>query len=146
MHLFYKYFTVNKTVAPPMLVMLLLLCLVFLNACSSSRSANELTEITILAQGENINSRPEMTEACKGFYVSTEKLKSFYLNSALTHDKQASSNKRELPCYSSGIAFLADEQIHWVLRAGGVGEFYNGQKSFTKICGISCCDSVQGVC
>ena len=99
-----------------------------------------------------------MAEACKGFYVSPEKLKDFFQYAALTHEERVNNNYEKLPCYSSGTAYLGDDEIQWVLRAGGVGEFKNlhhktqnnnqdqTQKSFTKICGVSCCDNVQGVC
>ncbi|NQY49695.1 MAG: hypothetical protein HRT50_11445 [Colwellia sp.] len=137
--------------------LLALLAMTTISACSS-RAANELTDITVLAQGESIIERPEMAEACKGFYVSPEKLKDFFQYAALTHEERVNNNYEKLPCYSSGTAYLGDDEIQWVLRAGGVGEFKNlhhktqnnnqdqTQKSFTKICGVSCCDNVQGVC
>lgn len=137
--------------------LLILLAIVTISACSS-RGANELSDITVLAQGESIKERPEMAEACKGFYVSPEKLKDFFQYAALTHEERVNNNYEKLPCYSSGTAYLGDDEIQWVLRAGGVGEFKNlhhktqnnnqdqTQKSFTKICGVSCCDNVQGVC
>lgn len=142
-----SYFNTNKNlVLMPVYSVLFLCCIAMISACSSSRPANELSEITVLVQGESINQRPEMALACKGFYVSPQKLKNFYQHAALTHEKQSNGNYKELPCYSSGLAYIADDKFHWVLRAGGVAEFYNGEKSFTKICGVSCCNSVQGVC
>ena len=149
--------------------LLVLLAITTISACSS-RGANELTDITVLAQGESIKERPEMAEACKGFYVSPEKLKDFFQHAALTHEERVNNKYEKLPCYSSGTAYLGDDEIQWLLRAGGVGEFQrlhhkmqnnsqdqaqdnlqgsiqdNTQKSFTKICGVSCCDNVQGVC
>jgi len=120
--------------------------LLLLGGCASNRVEGELSEVTVLAQGKSIKQKPNMIAACKGFYVTPEKLKDFFQYAALTHEKQASSNYEKLPCYSSGTAYLGNEEIEWVLRAGGVGEFYNEKNSFTKICGISCCDNVQGVC
>jgi len=123
-----------------------LICLLLLGGCASSRVEGELSEITVLAQGKSIKQKPTMIAACKGFYVTPEKLKDFFQHAALTNEKQANSNYEKLPCYSSGTAYLGNEEIEWVLRAGGVGEFYNDRNSFTKICGVSCCDNVQGVC
>jgi hypothetical protein len=117
-----------------------------LSACSNNIPDNELSSITIVAQGESITNRPEMAAMCKAFYVNENKLKDFFQYAANTHEKQLNDKAKSLPCYSSGIAYLAGEQYHWVLRSGGIGEFYNGEKSFTKICGVSCCDNVQGVC
>ncbi|KGJ94821.1 hypothetical protein [Colwellia psychrerythraea] len=143
----FSRFSNNKNLPLMPLNLAFVLCFITLiSACSSSRPANELSEITVLTQGESIKKRPEMAEACKGFYVSPQKLKEFYQHAALTHEKQGNGNYKELPCYSSGLAYIADDEFHWVLRAGGVAEFYNGEKSFTKICGVSCCNNVQGVC
>lgn len=114
-------------------------------ACSS-RPADQLSDITVLAQGKNIAQRPEMAEACKGFYITPDKLKDFFQHARPTHEQKENSNYQKLPCFASGVAYLADEEFHWILRAGGVGEFYNDEKSFTKICGVACCDNVQGVC
>jgi hypothetical protein len=124
----------------------LLVGLSLLSSCASHRPAGELTEIIVLDQGKSIKQKPKMIDACKGFYVTPQKLKNFFRYASLTHEEQASSNYAKLPCYARGTAYLGNEEIQWVLRAGGVGEFYNAQKSFTKICGISCCDNVQGVC
>jgi hypothetical protein len=117
-----------------------------LSACSNHIPDNELSSITIVSQGESITNRPEMAAMCKAFYVSEKKLKDFFQYAADTHENQLNDKAKSLPCYSSGLAYLAGEQYHWVLRSGGIAEFYNGEKSFTKICGISCCDDVQGVC
>lgn len=144
----------------------LLIALSLLSSCSSNRPAGELSEITVLAQGKSIKQKPAMVAVCKGFYVTPEKLKDFFQHAALTHEEQVSSSYAKLPCYSSGTAYLGNDEIQWVLRAGGVGEFHNlenktqnetsddaqesaqekTQKSFTKICGVSCCNTVQGVC
>ncbi len=123
-----------------------LLIILMLSACSNNIPDNELSSITIVAQGESIATRPEMAAMCKAFYVSENKLKDFFQYAANTRENQLNDKAKSLPCYSSGIAYLAGEQYHWVLRSGGIGEFYNGEKSFTKICGVSCCDNVQGVC
>jgi hypothetical protein len=125
---------------------LCLISLILLSSCASNRIEGELTEITVLAQGKSIKQKTAMIAACKGFNVTPEKLKDFFQHSALTHEDQANSNYAKLPCYSSGTAYLGNDEIQWILRAGGVGEFYNERKSFTKICGVSCCDNVQGVC
>jgi len=146
--------------------LLMLLTALFISSCASNRAAGELSEVTVLAQGKSINQEPRMMSACKGFYITPEKLKSFFQHAASTHEQQASSNYAKLPCYSSGTAYLGNEEIQWILRAGGIGEFYHQQPSlpgsqpedpenssdrkaktsFTKICGVSCCNKVQGVC
>jgi hypothetical protein len=87
-----------------------------------------------------------MAEACKGFHVTPEKLNEFFNHAKLTHEQHQNTNYQKLPCYTSGVAYLAEEEFHWVIRSGGVGEFYNNEQRFTKICGLACCDNVQGVC
>ncbi len=139
-------YTVTTLLTRRLGIAVLLLAVSMLSGCSNNIPDDELSGITIVAQGESIANRPEMTEACKGFYVSEQKLQDFFQYAANTHEQQTNDKAKSLPCYSSGLAYLAGEQYHWVLRSGGIAEFYNGEKSFTKICGISCCDNVQGVC
>ena len=142
----FNNFSTKAIAVPRLALLLLLLCLTLLSACSTTRGANELSEIIVVAQGANINSRPEMAEVCKGFHVSPQKLKDFFHHSALTREEQTNNNNEKLPCYSSGIANVGYEEFQWILRSGGIVEFSNEEKSFTKICGIACCDIVQGVC
>jgi len=123
-----------------------LLGVLLISSCANNRPAGELSEVTVLTQGKSITQKPRMIAACKGFYITPEKLKNFFQHSAPTHEEQASDNYAKLPCYSSGTAYLGNEEIQWVLRAGGIGEFNSDRKSFTKICGVSCCNKVQGVC
>jgi hypothetical protein len=127
-------------------VVFILLGFLLLSSCASHKSAGELSEVIVLAQGKSMTQKPRMVAACKGFYITPEKLKNFFQHSSLTHEEQASSNYAKLPCYSSGTAYLGNDEIQWVLRAGGIGEFNSDRESFTKICGISCCNKVQGVC
>ena len=137
----------TKDIAVPKLSLIILLqCLAFLTACSTTRGANELSEVIVVAQGANIKSRPEMAEACKGFHVSPQKIKDFYYYSALTQEEKNNRYNEKLPCYSSGVANVGYEEFQWVLRSGGIIEFSNEDSNFTKICGIACCDIVQGVC
>ena len=137
----------TKGIAVPRLSLIILLqCLTFLTACSTTRGANELSDIIIVAQGANIQSRPEMAEACKGFHVSPQKLKDFFHYSAPTLEDKTNNYNEKLPCYSSGLANVGYEEFQWVLRSGGIVEFSNEENNFTKICGIACCDIVQGVC
>ena len=136
-----------KSATPKKLLIIACLMLTTTSIVScSSRPSDSLSEIIILEQGQNIAQRPEMAEACKGFYVSPEKLNEFFQHARPTHEQQQNSNYQKLPCYAAGVAYLADEKLHWILRAGGVGEFYNEEKRFTKICGVACCENVQGVC
>lgn len=143
--IFKKSYSVNiKKLTGVLKTALLFSFFTLLVACSSN--TDTIHHIKVTNQGQNIESRPLMSEVCKGFFISPEKLIEFYNNAAITHEEQVNNNYRKLPCYSSGIAYLDDEKFQWVIRAGGVGEFYNEDKRFTKICGVSCCDKVQGIC
>ncbi|TYK65447.1 hypothetical protein [Colwellia echini] len=125
---------------------LFLLFLMTLNACSTNNNPNELTEVNVIAQGQSIATRPEMVDSCKGFFVSAEKLKSFYHYSSSTNEESISAKAKSLPCFVSGEAYIGDQKYQWILRSGGIGEFYNEHNTVTKICGIACCKNVPGVC
>ncbi|TQV85862.1 hypothetical protein [Aliikangiella coralliicola] len=115
-------------------------------ACSSIDKTIPISYIEILNEGKHYPNRPEMAEICKGFLMSAEKVEMFYHNAALTHEKDPGDKYKVLPCFSSGTAYLYGEKYHWVIRAGGVGEFYSDNDRFVKICGIKCCDKVRGIC
>ncbi|PKF63482.1 hypothetical protein CW745_01130 [Psychromonas sp. psych-6C06] len=117
-----------------------------LSACSSLWDFNDEPRFAILAQGKNIETRPKMAEVCKGFHVSEKTFNAFVEHAAVTHEETLNERYKALPCFSSGYVYLDEEKFNWVIRAGGVGEFYNENSSFTKICGVACCKKVAGVC
>jgi hypothetical protein len=117
-----------------------------LSACSFLWWKAEPEQFSIIEQGKNIDSRPNMSEVCTGFYVSQEKFDAFFEHSKITHEENLNKRYQALPCYSSGITYIEGEKFNWTLRAGGVGEFYNDTTSFTKVCGVACCKKVAGIC
>lgn len=145
MNIFSRKGTVSPKYSNKELPFYLLLSLLLLNACSS-RIANELSDIKTEKQGSYIQERPEMAEACKGFFVNEDTLKGFYTNASITNSEKAINNSEKLPCYASGTTYIGDETYQWVLRSGGIGMFYNAENKITKICGVRCCDKVKGVC
>lgn len=125
-------------------ISLVITYILMLSACSSFFGESE--QFSIIEQGKNINTRSNMEEVCKGFYVSPSIFYDFFEYASLTHEKTINERYKSLPCYSSGFAYIEGEKFNWTIRAGGVGEFYNETKSFTKVCGINCCAKVDGVC
>jgi hypothetical protein len=107
---------------------------------------NKISHVEINTQGQNIEQRPKMSEVCKGFHITSQKVASFYHYAKNIKEEEINNHYKTLPCYSAGIAYLGNEKFQWIIRSGGVGEFYNEKASFTKVCGVSCCDKVQGVC
>lgn len=133
---------VKKLFNPLVIVSSLLL----LSACSLFGSHEPIDDITVIEQGKNIAQRPKMAEVCKGFHISEEKFKRFYEHASITHEDELNARYKALPCFSSGTVLFDGVPFQWVIRAGGVGEFYNETTSFTKVCGIACCKAVDGVC
>lgn len=109
-------------------------------------SNKPIDNINVIEQGKNQSDRKNMQKVCKGFYVSQEKFIAFYQHATIADETQINKRYKVLPCYSSGTVLFDGEKFNWIIRAGGVGEFYNENRSFTKICGIACCKKVAGVC
>ncbi|PKG38764.1 hypothetical protein CXF74_11740 [Psychromonas sp. Urea-02u-13] len=120
--------------------------ILMLSACSSIFPWGDSEQFTIIEQGKNIDNRPNMEEVCKGFYISPSIFDAFFEYASITHEETLNERYKSLPCYSSGITYIEEEKFNWIIRAGGVGEFYNETQSFTKVCGIACCAKVDGVC
>ncbi|MCP4321101.1 MAG: hypothetical protein GY951_17015 [Psychromonas sp.] len=117
-----------------------------LSACSSFWGFGDVAQFEIIDQGSHIVSRPNMSDVCKGFMVTEQKFDAFFEHANITHEEDLNERYKALPCYSSGITYIDDQKYNWILRAGGVGEFFNDNKQFTKVCGVACCAKVEGVC
>ncbi|MDA7746070.1 hypothetical protein N8878_01910 [Psychromonas sp.] len=123
---------------------ILFFTIIALSACSFSREP--IDDIKVIQQGQSSSTRISMKDVCKGFVVDEQKLKDFLTYSSVAENQESNTHYQLLPCFSSGTVYLENQQYQWILRAGGVGEFYNDNDRFTKICGIKCCNKVQGVC
>lgn len=132
-----------------------LLLLLMLTGCAASNSQQndilaqqsfELAELDFRKQGVSPENRPYMKEACRGFLLSEKQVRSFFALSEAVQEKDLDSNVQMLPCHSIGTANINNEQYSWIIRAGGIGEFYNEKNKFYKICGKECCQKNPGLC
>ena len=123
-----------------------LIAAVFIAACSSIDPSVPISHIVVEIQGKNNTANEHMTTVCKGFFMSPELVKDFYHNASLISEKGKNSRYEMLPCYATGTAYIYGIKYTWVIRSGGIGEFFNDQSRFTKICGKKCCDKIKKVC
>lgn len=114
------------------------------NATNDELAKIQLDNINISLQGQHITERPNMADSCRGFFINEKQIKRFFEHAVLTVNKE--KNLLKLPCFSQGTASLSGEKFNWVIRAGGIGEFSNQRTSFSKMCGIACCNKIQGIC
>jgi hypothetical protein len=105
-----------------------------------------IAAIKVQQRGKNEDNRPNMMGICKGFLLTETQVRDFFNYSAFIKEPESPSRHEILPCYSSGTAMINDKLYHWVIRAGGIGEFHNDNDRFTKICGKACCSKVPGIC
>lgn len=115
-------------------------------ACSSIDKSIPISHIDVVYRGKNLDNRPQMASVCKGFFLSDKQVKAFYYNAARINEKEPGKKYEILPCYSTGTAYIYGVKYNWVIRAGGVGEFYNDKDRFIKICGKKCCSKVKRIC
>lgn len=130
----------------------ILLYIIFsISSCTSSIVGDPnkpISFITVKTEGKNKQDRPQMATVCKGFFLSPHKVTDFYLHATrIKTDQQDEPGKYDiLPCYSSGTAAIKGKLYNWIIRAGGIGEFYIEDDRFIKVCGKGCCDKVPGIC
>ena len=123
-----------------------LIAAVMMAACSSIDKSVPISHITIEHQGKNNTNDQHMTSVCKGFFMSPERVKDFYDNAYLVAERGKNERYEMLPCFATGEAYIYGEKYTWIIRAGGIGEFFNDKHRFTKICGKKCCAKVKNVC
>lgn len=124
---------------------LLLTFAVYLVACSSIDKSKPISNVEVMYRGKNTDDRPQMASVCKGFFISQEKVQNFYHHASRVNDTESKKYKI-LPCYARGTAYLYGIKYNWIIRAGGIGEFYNDSERFIKICGRQCCNKVERIC
>ena len=125
--------------------------LVILNlaGCSSAivgDPGKPISLITVKHEGKYNEGRTDMATVCKGFYLSEKEVSDFYTNAARIEESDDTKKYDILPCYAHGTAAINGMLYNWVIRAGGVGQFYTENDRFIKICGKKCCKKVPGIC
>ena len=88
----------------------------------------------------------EMISRCTGFILSKKLVRDFLLNAERVDAGEADKYYRILPCTSTGIVRINQRKYSWIVRSGGIGEFYNDKDRFFMVCGKNCCGKVAGVC
>ncbi len=123
-----------------------LLSLFIITACATVNKDAPISEIDILLEGQNHEKRPQMTTVCKGFLVTEKQVADFYNNATRIPEKTFKKKHNILPCYTTGTAYLYGEKYNWIIHSGGIGEFFNDNERFIKICGKKCCEAINRIC
>ena len=106
----------------------------------------EISKIRIDKSSKRSDGSAEMISRCSGFILSEKEIQSFLLHASRIKDDGPEKYYRILPCSATGSAVINKRKYHWVIRAGGVGEFSAGKERFIAICGKKCCEKVPGIC
>ena len=122
-----------------------------LGGCSSqivsvSKDGSTIANIHVVAAGGNQPEQFYTANVCKGFLLTEQQVRDFFVYANYIDDTSADNRYDILPCYSSGTATINNTQYEWTIRAGGIGEFTSAHNRFVKICGKNCCSKVQGIC
>jgi hypothetical protein len=113
---------------------------------SLSNDGFTITNIHVAAAGGNQPEHAYTAGVCKGFLLSEQQVRDFFVHANYVEDTAPENRYDILPCYSSGTATINSAPYEWVIRAGGIGEFTSEHYRFVKICGKNCCSKVQGIC
>lgn len=128
-----------------------LILTVFLTGCTISQVDNtaqgpKIDRIRIDSTSKRTDGSPEMITRCSGFILSKKLVRDFLLHAERISADETDNYYRILPCTSTGIVRINQRKYNWIIRAGGIGEFYNDKDRFFMICGKNCCNEVPGVC
>jgi hypothetical protein len=131
------------------MIRLLCFCLVLtVVACSGPVEVkNEsASEVRITSQGNSLQDSDAMRSVCSDFQLTKEQVLTYYRESRPSTEAEIHDSFNILPCYSSGSILIDGEQFQWIIRAGGVGEFFNEQKKILRVCEGRCCRLTKGIC
>ncbi|VAW28007.1 hypothetical protein MNBD_BACTEROID06-110 [hydrothermal vent metagenome] len=120
-----------------------------LTSCASKQTENEdvlISRIDILAQGNSLEDTNDMREVCKSFQLTRKQVLLYYLESRESTETEIHDSYDILPCNSTGTISINGEIFSWIIRAGGVGSFYNKHKNILRVCDETCCKVTNGIC
>ncbi len=120
-----------------------------LTSCASKQVENEdilISKIDILTQGNSLEDTDDMREVCKGFQLTKKQVLLYYLESRESTESEIHDSYDILPCNSTGTISINGEFFSWIIRAGGVGSFYNKHKNILRVCDEKCCFITNGIC
>lgn len=128
----------------------LLLAFLFCGCAPSQRqdSGDGLTvaKIRIDTTSKGLDGSVEMITRCSGFILSEKQVRAFLAHATRIKADEPNKYYRILPCSSTGTAVINKRKYNWVIRAGGIGEFYSDADRFIKVCGKNCCNKVPSIC
>lgn len=128
----------------------LILALLYSGCTAShlSESDNDLAidRIHIDSTSKRLDGSAEMITRCSGFILSEKQVRDFLVYAVRIKDSEPDKYYRILPCSSTGTVRINKRKYNWVIRAGGIGEFYTADDRFIEVCGKNCCDKVPGIC
>jgi hypothetical protein len=116
------------------------------NPRSESGAGPEVSRIRIDSTSKQQDGSPEMISRCSGFMLTEKQVGDFLQHATLIKEQVQEKYYRILPCSARGSVRLNRQKYSWVIRAGGVGEFYNDKERFFAVCGKNCCAKVPGIC
>lgn len=119
---------------------------VLLLASCSGTTDNKYSEIKIISQQNSLEDTKLMKDVCQEFTLTNDQVLN-YFNEATVTDEQTIHDQHDiLPCYSTGSINISGDIYNWIIRAGGVGEYYNDKNKVLLVCNEKCCNKTQGIC
>jgi len=104
------------------------------------------TDIVITSQGNSLENTKLMKEVCKQFKLSEDQVLSYFQEATRTDESTIHNQHDILPCSSRGEIKISGIEYSWIIRAGGVGEYFNDTKKVLLVCEDKCCKITKGIC
>lgn len=116
-----------------------------LAACTGTVS-NSYSDIKITSQQNSLEETKLMNDVCQQFKLTEGQVLNYFREASVTDEATIHAEYNILPCYSTGKVNISGKTYNWIIRAGGVGEYFNDTKKVLLVCKEKCCEKTKEIC
>jgi len=114
-------------------------------SCSDTVN-NIFSTIEITSQQNSTDATKLMKGVCQQFTLTDDQILSYFSEASVTNEQTIHDQHDIFPCYSTGKINISGDTYNWIIRAGGVGEYYNDKNKVLLVCKEKCCKKTKGIC
>lgn len=87
-----------------------------------------------------------MQDVCQRFNLTETQILNYFHLATVSDEATVHDEHNILPCFSTGRINISGKEYNWIIRAGGVGEYYNDEERVILVCNEKCCMKTKGIC
>lgn len=125
---------------------ILMIAAPFLLAACTGTVSKSYSDIKITSQQNSLEETNLMKDVCQQFKLTEGQVLNYFREASVTDEATIHAEYNILPCYSTGKINISGKTYNWIIRAGGVGEYFNDTKKILLVCEEKCCKKTKGIC